>query len=504
MHQLSPGVERAVTGARRWAHQLGSEAIRLSHFLLALLDEEEGKPALLIEALGADPASIRSHLMEMVNSPVAPADTVLFQSAYEWSLATRHDPELLTDALLVAILRFEPAFLRGMSELGLDAGRIEKIILHEFGCHVDGAEVPLTPPSDFTLPSSDRTEALRILDANWNRAREATRVVEDYCRFVLNDRLLTSTVKDFRHALAAISGRIPVQELVSSRDTPGDVGTSLTSVGEYVRSSAAHVAMANLKRLQESLRSLEEFGKLFAPHVGMGFENARYQAYTLEQAITTVVRAREKLSGVKLLVIVSGEGCELPLDLMIARAAAGGAGIFQLREKGLSDRELLTRARNVREWTRTAGVMFIVNDRPDIASLADADGIHLGQDDLSVKEARRIVGPDRLIGVSTHSIEQVRQAIIDGADYLGVGPVFRSPTKAFDQFPGLEFVRHAAEETSLPSFALGGITVENVGQVVSAGARRIAVSSAVIRSKEPDRIARELSDALARSLDPAH
>jgi thiamine-phosphate pyrophosphorylase len=147
--------------------------------------------------------------------------------------------------------------------------------------------------------------------------------------------------------------------------------------------------------------------------------------------------------------------------------------------------------------------MFVVNDRPDIASLADADGVHLGQDDLSVKEARRIVGPDRLIGVSTHSVEQVRQAVLEGADYIGVGPVFRSPTKAFDWVPGLEFVRHAAEETSLPSFALGGITLENVRQVVSAGARRIAVASAVIRSKEPDRIACDLHDALERSVDPA-
>src|SRR5204862_5034719 len=128
----------------------------------------------------------------------------------------------------------------------------------------------------------------------------------------------------------------------------------------------------------------------------------------------------------------------------------GGAHIIQLRETTLGDRELLERTRNVRRWTRQAGLLFVVNDRPDIARLVEADGVHLGQDDLPVKEARRIVGPDLLVGVSTHSIEQVRRAVLDGASYLGVGPAFASTTKEFEHFPGLEFVRQASAETSLP------------------------------------------------------
>src|SRR5207248_6725982 len=101
------------------------------------------------------------------------------------------------------------------------------------------------------------------------------------------------------------------------------------------------------------------------------------------------------------------------------------------RQKELSDRELLERAREIRRWTREAGALFIVNDRPDIARLVEADGVHLGQDDLPVKEARRILGPDALIGVSTHDIEQLRQAVLDGASYIGVGPTFPSDTKDF-------------------------------------------------------------------------
>ena len=124
-----------------------------------------------------------------------------------------------------------------------------------------------------------------------------------------------------------------------------------------------------------------------------------------------------------------------------------------------------------RRWTRAAGVLFVVNDRPDIARLADADGVHLGQDDLPVAAARRVVGPDALIGVSTHTADQVRRAVLDGADYLGVGPTFPSRTKSFEQFPGLAFVTEVAELTSLPAFALGGVQADNLPEVVAAGGR---------------------------------
>jgi thiamine-phosphate pyrophosphorylase len=170
--------------------------------------------------------------------------------------------------------------------------------------------------------------------------------------------------------------------------------------------------------------------------------------------------------------------------------------VFQLREKALPDRELLELARNVRRWTRSAGVLFVVNDRPDIARLAEADGVHLGQDDMTVKDARRIAGPEMLIGVSTHSVAQLRQAVLDGADYVGIGPTFPSKTKAFDHFPGLEFVRAASAETSLPAFALGGIDARNAAEVAAAGASRVAVSSAICGSDDPRRAAQLLRAAL--------
>ncbi|HMF29434.1 MAG TPA: thiamine phosphate synthase, partial [Candidatus Cybelea sp.] len=326
------------------------------------------------------------------------------------------------------------------------------------------------PDAVFALPDTTaEVDAARVLDANFNRAREAARVLEDYCRFGLDDRFLTEQVKELRHGLAAAAQKLPVNSLLASRETLRDVGTTATAPSEYERASPAHVAVVNLKRLQESLRSLEEFAKVFGPDLGRELEALRYRAYTLERAVCLGSASRERLAKACLYVLLTKAQCRAALDWTIREAARGGADVFQLREKSLSDRELLSLAREVRRWTREAGVLFVVNDRPDIARLCEADGVHLGQDDMSVKDARRIAGRDILIGVSTHSVEQLRTAILDGADYVGIGPTFPSKTKAFDHFPGLEFVRAATAESSLPMFALGGIGPTNVGEVVAAG-----------------------------------
>ncbi|MBN9120036.1 MAG: thiamine phosphate synthase [Planctomycetes bacterium] len=345
--------------------------------------------------------------------------------------------------------------------------------------------------------AAGEVDAARVLDANFNRAREAARVLEDYCRFALDDRFLTEQVKQLRHGLADAARKLPQNALLASRETLRDVGTSVTAGAEYDRASPAHVASVNLKRLQESLRSLEEFGKVFGPALGRELEALRYRAYTLERAVSLGGASRERLAAARLYVLVTRAQCAASLDWTIREAARGGADVFQLREKASPDRELLTLARDVRKWTREAGVLFVVNDRPDVARLCEADGVHLGQDDMSVKDARRIAGPNVLIGVSTHSVEQLRTAVLDGADYVGIGPTFPSRTKSFDHFPGLDFVRAASAETSLPAFALGGIAPVNIGDVVAAGGRRVAVSSAVCAADDPEMAARLLKAALS-------
>jgi thiamine-phosphate pyrophosphorylase len=178
------------------------------------------------------------------------------------------------------------------------------------------------------------------------------------------------------------------------------------------------------------------------------------------------------------------------LDAFLEAAVRGGEDMVQVREKGLPDGELLRALELVRSVTRRLGVPLVVNDRPDLAALCEADYVHVGQDDLPV-EATRAFGVR--VGLSTHA-----RAEIDGAeaDYIGVGPVFATPTKEGRRPVGLELVRYAAERARQPWFAIGGIDGTNVGDVVAAGARSVAVVRAIGDSPDPERAARELRAAL--------
>jgi thiamine-phosphate pyrophosphorylase len=146
---------------------------------------------------------------------------------------------------------------------------------------------------------------------------------------------------------------------------------------------------------------------------------------------------------------------------------------------------------------------MIINDRPDIAVLSSADGVHVGQEELSVADVRAIVGPKRLIGVSTHSIEQARQAVLDGADYIGCGPTFPTSTKEFSRYPGLEFLVEVSAEISLPGFAIGGINRQRLSEVLETGVGRIAVSSALDQAEDPFDEAEQLLQRLREAIDPA-
>ncbi len=478
-HDISPAVERA-------AEQVGT-AGRLADWFLALSADEDGAPAALLQRAGVRIDVVRG-AADADRTPAPPAAS-LYASAREWSIKLRGDPAVTTEFVLLAAVAADAALRDRLHAAGLRLADLQRL-LNTLGIETVADE---PGPAFVVRDPADHADAARVVDANLNRARESLRVIDDYCRFVLNDAVLTGQVKRLRHELADATRGVAV---LAARDTPGDVGTTLTAAGEYVRRSPAEVAAVNLKRLQESLRSVEEYGKIFGPELGKRAEAIRYQAYTLETLIVGGTGARQRLAGVKLYALLTGSQCVASLDWTIAEAAAGGVQVFQLREKTLSDRELLERAKAVRRWTRAAGVLFVVNDRPDIARLADADGVHLGQDDLPVAAARRVVGPDALIGVSTHTAAQVRQAILDGADYLGVGPTFPSRTKPFDHFPGLAFVSEATALTSLPAFVLGGVEPANMEQVTAAGGTRVAVSSALATADDPRQVAATMHQLL--------
>ena len=344
--------------------------------------------------------------------------------------------------------------------------------------------------------ATDNTDTCRVLDAAANRAREGLRVVEDFTRFTLSDPHLSRLLKQYRHHLAETVGRFDSSALLKSRDTPNDVGTNVTTHAETVRRSPLDVAQANFKRVQEALRTLEEFGKIISPTTAERIEQLRYSLYTLEKATLGTHAARTQFDGINLYLLVTERLCHHGSIPAVRDAIDAGARIVQLREKTMADRPLIDFGCRVRNWTRDAGALFIMNDRADLAVLTDADGVHVGQEELTVREARRIVGSDRLVGVSTHTIEQARQAVLDGADYIGVGPVFPSKTKQFEQFAGLELVQQVAAEITLPWFAIGGIDRNNIGEVIAAGASRVAVSSAICGAEKPAEATRELTECL--------
>ena len=183
-------------------------------------------------------------------------------------------------------------------------------------------------------------------------------------------------------------------------------------------------------------------------------------------------------------------GRELP-DLLRS-AVAGGVGIVQLREKRLDDGVLVSVADAARALCERLGALLIVNDRPSVALEAGADGVHVGQDDMPVREVRELVGEDMLIGLSTHAPQEIDAEDAALADYIGVGPVHETPTKPGRPAVGLQLIRYAAEHSPVPFFAIGGLSVENLGEVIDAGARRAVVLRAIADSEDPLRAAREL------------
>jgi thiamine-phosphate pyrophosphorylase len=461
------------------------------------LEEEEGRAATLLVQAGIALAEVKQALstqtVKLACSPVVGADGDLaevFQSAAELAVDLSGERIIASEHLLICLLRSDEGLRRQLEEWGLHWTRLESTV-------VAGGVAPLRPEEPLELVDlTEQMDTARILDACANRAREALRVVEDYCRFSLDDRFLSGEFKKLRHDLVQTLDLLPSSVLLEARETLRDVGTSLSTQGEEQRYSLVAVVQANLKRLEEALRSLEEYGKLHSSILGRSLEKLRYRGYTLERALLLGSTARQRLADARLYVLVTGSLCKASLDWTIQEAIAGGAQMIQLREKALPDRELLEQARKVRRLTRESGALFIMNDRPDIARLTEADGVHLGQDDLPVKEARRIMGPDALIGISTHAIDQVRQAVLDGASYLGVGPTFVSGTKSFSERPGLDLVRQVAAETSLPAFIIGGMNADTIREAVAAGARRVAVSQAICQAADPRSTAAELRRTL--------
>ncbi len=189
--------------------------------------------------------------------------------------------------------------------------------------------------------------------------------------------------------------------------------------------------------------------------------------------------------------------CDARPREFLAAAIRGGVDIVQLRDKALSDEELVVAAKEFRAAADAGGALFVLNDRPDLVAACGADGVHVGQDDLPPAEARAIVGPDAIVGRSTHAPDQARAAEADeDVDYLAVGPVHATPTKPGRPAAGIEYVAWAAGNVRKPWFAIGGLDAATVGAVTEAGASRIVVVRAIADADDPEAAARGLRGAL--------
>ena len=382
-------------------------------------------------------------------------------------------------------------------------------------------------------------EIYRIVDVNANRAREGLRAVEEVARFILDEPQFTARLKGMRHNITEVLKSFPIQELLSARNSQGDVGRELHQPGEDRRDNYQEIVRANMVRSQEALRALEEFSKVINSRISERFKRLRFQLYLLEKevgerltveskgqaapspfplpsgertkagpALGAGVRGKGKfldnqiLRGWKLYVILDKEliGNQDPVEIVKAVAAGGGTAI-QWRDKKGSAREAVKVVSQLKEDNSLKNMYIIINDRVDLTLAAGADGVHLGQDDLPLFWARKLLG-EKFIGISTHSEEEARQAEREGADYISLGPIFPTQTKKDTGPPlGVKKIEKVKKTRGIPLIAIGGINETNIEEVIAAGADVVAVSSAVLKAKDVAAATRELLNRLEKTGD---
>lgn len=359
---------------------------------------------------------------------------------------------------------------------------------------------------EFAAPVTERSglEFLRLIDANANRAREGIRTAEDYCRFSLNEWRWSGRLKSIRRDVSQILGvHFRGDELTDRRDVQQDplhpqhdVATAHVRLSE----SPCDVAHRGLKRAQEALRVLEEFLRAPYPSSSAQLAGHRYLLYEAEQWLLGPGQVAAVVNAATVYVLLTSALCKQGLLSTAESVLKGGARLLQLREKGTAaDNTLIARARDLLHMCTDYGAVLICNDRVDLALAAGMRGVHLGQNDLSIADARKISGERLFLGRSTHSVEQARAAAeVDQADYIAIGSIYETSTKQGRILAGIQLAEQvSALELPVPVFAIGGITREKVGELKAAGVRRIAVSTALIAQDDPESATKKLIEAMA-------
>ncbi len=335
---------------------------------------------------------------------------------------------------------------------------------------------------------------LRLIDANLDRIREGLRVLEDIARFVLDDASLAELLKKMRHDIAGENGELQMQ-LLYSRKAGSDVGAFLNVPQGTERKSLLDVTVANARRVEEALRVVEEIAKL--PDSGLmaeTFQKMRFSVYQIEQDIVARLSRRDKREKMTGLCVVVDLDVQTGNNIreIVEKVIRAGARIIQLRASLCTPKQLFAAAQEIGNACISREVMFVITHFPDVAAISHADGVYLEQDDLPLPEVRRILPVDKIIGCSVTSVAQAQKAEADGADYLSVGPVFRTPLYEEVESVGLEKLGQIVDVTTLPVMAVGGIDRGNIISVTKTGVRSCAVDVSMMELANIEDATREL------------
>ena len=345
------------------------------------------------------------------------------------------------------------------------------------------------------MADSPATDHFRILDAAANRGREAFRVLEDAARFLLEDPVLTETAKSLRHELVSAVKELPSERLREQRSVASDPGCAISLDTELRRPDSLAVVEAAAGRATEALRSLEEWSKPVSGVLAHRFETMRYATYDFTGRLIQQLK-RPKIDW-RVCLLLTESSCRVTYDEVLRAAISGGVDCIQVREKTLSDLELRDRVRHVIDHARPAGVAVVVNDRIDVALSTDADGVHLGQDDLSLDDARRIAGGRLLLGRTTHDPEELEDAVAAGADVVGVGAMFPSTTKSEVVANGGGLLDHLLQHhPNQPHLAIGGLDASRARSLAERGCRGVAVCSEICGADDPESAMRAFVEAM--------
>ena len=346
---------------------------------------------------------------------------------------------------------------------------------------------------NFNLNHHEDIRIFQIIDANLDRAREGLRVLEDWARFGLGEEDLVIRIKNFRQILG--SNHLEIYK--ASRNHIEDRCKGLIHSEQINRKTPHKIISSNSARVQEALRVIEEFSRFHNNKLSKIASEIRYEIYTLEiKLLNSSSRkiSKEILNNNYLYAITDQKE---NLFEIVENILIGGVKIIQHRFTKGNDKDHLHEAIRIQSLCKKYNSLFIVNDRIDIALAANSDGVHLGQDDLKLSTARKLLGESKIIGISANCEIDISNAIKDGCDYLGIGPVFKTATKKNKKPLGLEKIDALTKDIKIPWFAIGGINRENIKFFKKYGFRKVAIVSALMNSDDPRReammILKELS-----------